>query len=85
MLLASLILWEGMPNCRSGRNLLREPNRPPVQRNPGTSGMPGAVSARTLGVPAVRVDPLCCGEPQLIDRKMLIPNHTFGTGTVPGI
>jgi hypothetical protein len=68
--LASLALWEGMPNRRSGRNLLRKPNRPPILRSPGTSGTPGALSARTPGVPAVRVDPPCCGEPttHLIER-----------------
>ena len=30
-----------MPNRRSGRNLLRERNRPPILRSPGTSGTPG--------------------------------------------
>lgn len=59
--LASLILWEGMADRRSGRNLLRGPIRPAVLWSPRKSGVPRGMSARAHGIPAVTVDPLCCG------------------------
>jgi hypothetical protein len=79
--LASMILWEGMPNCESRRNPVREPNRSRFFRAPGKSGI------LRVGVGHSghsRRPGRCCATaiPQLIDGKPLISNYTFGRGTL---
>ena len=56
--LASMILWGGIPDCQSGRNTLLEPNRSPffgVQGNRARQGggCPGRGHSRRYGRPVV--------------------------------
>jgi hypothetical protein len=80
--LASFILWEGTADCRNSRNPIRKPNRSPVLRSPGKSGMPGASAPIQRHIPPSRPTLGSVWDSQLVDAKLFIRNYTFGIGTL---